>query len=439
MQPHWTSLTVEGEVNHHHLRKNRGDGPGRNLPLHHRMARVLGIVNHHRHSVLVLGVVCMLVANSSVIVKLMNPTNSAVCIPVNTTVAYAHEYEDIRDFSGSEPDLSDFNISSLFDKTSPDDDDQYVTLAQDMGINLATSDLSEVQQRELLILIGKNRDVFATDLSELGETNLYHHNIDTGSAPPQRQRFYRTTPKIKDEIEKQVNDMLQNGIIEPSISEWQSPVVLVKKKDGSYRFAVDYRKLNSVTRPMHFPLPLLEDVFDAVGESEAQIFSVLDLFSGFWQVPMDPDSKHKAAFVTHHGVYQWKKLPFGLMNAPASFQLVMAEVLRGLNWKHALVYVDDILILSKNFQDHLDHLQDVFHRLRTANMRLKPSKCDFAAQKVTYLGHVITKDGFRLIPLKLRPFLNFLVLGMSLLYEVSLAFVIITVDSYTVLPKLLPH
>ncbi|PIK57744.1 hypothetical protein BSL78_05352 [Apostichopus japonicus] len=129
-----------------------------------------------------------------------------------------------------------------------------------------------------------------------------------GSAPPQRQRFYRTTPKIKDEIEKQVNDMLQNGIIEPSISEWQSPVVLVKKKDGSYRFAVDYRKLNSVTRPMHFPLPLLEDVFDAVGESEAQIFSVLDLFSGFWQVPMDPDSKHKAAFVTHHGVYQWKKL-----------------------------------------------------------------------------------------------------------------------------------
>lgn len=151
--------------------------------------------------------------------------------------------------------------------------------------------------------------------------------------------------------------MLQNNIIEPSNSDWYSPVVLVPKKNGEFRFPIDYRKLNKVTRPASFPLPKLEDVVYAIGEADAKIFSVLDLASGFWQIPMDPSTKHKAAFITHTGIYEWTRMPFGLRNAPITFQMVMTQILRGLHWKQALVYVDDILIYSKKFEAHLHHLK----------------------------------------------------------------------------------
>lgn len=123
-----------------------------------------------------------------------------------------------------------------------------------------------------------------------------------------------------------------------------------EKEKCQLRFAVDYRELNAVTKQFTFPLPRLEDVFDTIGSSQAKLFSTLDLASGFWQIPMDSDTKHKSAFVTPSGVYQWKRMPFGLVNAPASFQALMTQVLRGLNWKTCLVYVDDILVFSNSFK-----------------------------------------------------------------------------------------
>ncbi|PIK50157.1 Retrovirus-related Pol polyprotein from transposon [Apostichopus japonicus] len=230
---------------------------------------------------------------------------------------------------------------------------QNIDYAKELGFTLDDSDLSKENKESLLAFLGQNRDVFARNLSELGTTNVHNHYIDTGDAPAQRSRFYRTSPQVKAEIERQVDEMLQNDISEPSVSPWHSPVVMVRKKKGEFRFAVDYRKLNKVTQPMFFPLPRLDDVFDAIGGAQAQVFSVLDLASGFWQIPLDERTQHKSAFVTHHGIFQFKKLPFGLMNAPMSFQLVMAEVLRGINWKYALVYVDDIIIFSSNFTQHL--------------------------------------------------------------------------------------
>lgn len=194
-------------------------------------------------------------------------------------------------------------------------------------------------------------------------------------------------------MNRQLDEMLEADIIEESTSMWQSPVVMVKKKNGQLRFAVDYRKLNAVTKQHTFPLPRLEDVFDTIGISKANIFSTLDLASGFWQIPMDPETAHKSAFVTPTGVYQWKRMPFGLVNAPASFQALMTQVLRGLNWKFCLVYVDDILVFSNSFEQHIHHLHQIFSRLENAGLTLKPSKCSFALQKVHYLGHVITKDG----------------------------------------------
>lgn len=137
----------------------------------------------------------------------------------------------------------------------------------------------------------------------------------------------------------------------------------------------------------------MEDIIDTLGESNAQIFSSLDMFSGYWQLNVDPRTKHKTTFVCHEGLYQYKRIPFGLQGSPSAFMSVMSDVLRDVNWKYSLVYMDDILIFSKNFDEHLFHLDQVFQKLREANLRLKPSKCNFAVKEVKYLGHVISKDG----------------------------------------------
>ena len=170
---------------------------------------------------------------------------------------------------------------------------EYKDIAIKLGFDTDDCNLTAHQKRQLLALLGRNRNVFATNLSELGLTHLYSHRIETGDARPIKLAPYRACPKKKDEIEKQVKELLQNDITEPSMSPWQSPVVLVKKKDGTNRFAVDYRKLNSVTLPISHPLPRFEDIVDAVGSSQAQLFSTLDLASGFWQIPLHPDAAHK--------------------------------------------------------------------------------------------------------------------------------------------------
>ena len=179
-------------------------------------------------------------------------------------------------------------------------------------------------------------------------------------------------------------------------ASWNHPIqygtvqlFLAKKKDGSYRFAVDYRKLNKITKPIAHPLPRLESVFDAIGAANAQYISCLHLASGYWQIPMDNSTKFKSAFITHNGIYEFNRLPFALKNAPMSFQFFMGQVLRMLNWKHVLCYIDDILVFSKTFDDHLHHLSQVFEILRDAKLTLKPEKCHFAVPKLTYLDHDI--------------------------------------------------
>lgn len=261
-----------------------------------------------------------------------------------------------------------------------------------LHFDLSDSGLTHQQKQTLHAFLQKYKSVFASNLSELGNCSLQPHKIETGNAPPVRQRFYRQSPEVNAEMNRQLDEMLDADIIEESTSMWQSPVVMVKKKNGQLRFAVDYRKLNTITKQHTFPLPRLEDVFDTIGVSKASIFSTLDLASGFWQIPMDPETSHKSAFVTPSGVYQWKRMPFGLVNAPASFQALMTQVLRGLNWKFCLVYVDDILVFSNSFEQHMHHLHQIFSRLQSARLTLKPSKCCFALKKVHYLGHVITKD-----------------------------------------------
>ena len=190
-----------------------------------------------------------------------------------------------------------------------------------------------------------------------------------------------------------INNMREQGVIQPSKSPWASPVVLVPKKDGTQHFCIDYRRLNGITKKDVYPLPRVDDILDTLGD--AKYLSSLDLASGYWQVTLDPNSCPKTAFTTYNGLYEFVRMPFGLYNAPATFQRLMQVILSGLEWKSCFVYLDDILIASTTFEDHLKHLREVFTRFRAAGLRLKPTKCNLLRDEVPFLGHVISPKGIR--------------------------------------------
>ena len=261
----------------------------------------------------------------------------------------------------------------------------------DVPVDLANADLTDSQKTELQRLINEYRDVFALSPQELGRTNLVQHHINTGDHPPIRQRAYRVPEAQKRRIEQCIDEMLEQDIIQPSTSPWSSPVVLVRKPDGSDRFCVDFRKVNSVTKKDSYPLPRIAETLDVL--HGAQFMSSLDFRSDYWQISMDPSSTEKTAFISHAGLYEFNVMAFGLCNAPSCFQSLMECVLRGLTWKIALIYLDDVLVYSRTFDADLEHLRLVFDRFREAGLKLKPSKCHFGQKKVKFLGHVISKDG----------------------------------------------
>ena len=339
----------------------------------------------------IIGANCLVhIRNNESVLQILNPTNAKIRLSKNTKIG---KFCDIHTIT-QEIDDNILNIDNLNVNTDTSNDDlKYIKIAKNLNFDLEQSDLTEKQKLSLLSLLGKNRDVFATSLSELGCTELYPHRIDTGDAAPVQQRPYRASPEAKGIISEKVQEMLEHNIIEPSQSEWHSPVVLVQKKNKEYRFAVDFRRVNSLVQKKIYPLPKMEDIFDTLGEAKAKYYSVVDMFNGYWQQKLHPDTKHKTAFTCHEGVFEFNKLPFGLSNSPHSFQLALSEVLRGLNWKIALVYMDDILIFSRSFEEHLQHLAALFDKLKEANLKLKPTKCRFAAKEVKFLGHVLSKDG----------------------------------------------
>ena len=250
---------------------------------------------------------------------------------------------------------------------------------------------------KLLQFLLANHQAFAIDEADRGETDLIEMTIDTGDAQPKQVPPRRTPLAARQEIAMQLKKMQDQGVIQPSCSPWASPVVLVRKKDGTMRFCIDYRQLNQATKPDVFPLPRISDLLDQIGK--AQFFSTLDLASGYWQVRMHSDSQQKTAFTTSYGLFEFRVMPFGLRNAPAVFQRLMQRILTGLNPSDGpdfvSVYLDDILVFSPSLDDHLKHLGQVLERLSQAGLKLKPSKCHFLTQQVEYLGHIITPQGIK--------------------------------------------
>ena len=261
--------------------------------------------------------------------------------------------------------------------------------------------LEQKERKQLENLLQNYENVFASDLKELGSTSLVEHRIETGDAQPIKQLPRRLPNTLKPVVEGQVKEMLENEIIRPSQSPWASPIVLVQKKDGTWRFCVDYRKLNDVTIKVAFPIPQINDLIDTL--SGQQYFTTLDMISGYWQVKVDENSKEKTAFTIPGGQHlEFNRLAFGLANAVPTFQRLMQRVLEGLTPKKCLVYLDDILVTGRDFEEHLRNLEEVLQAIQEAGLKLKPSKCVFAQTSLKYLGFIVSNKGLAPDPEKVK-------------------------------------
>jgi len=265
------------------------------------------------------------------------------------------------------------------------------------SIDDATPETAALDLEELLI---RHREAFSESEYDLGLTDMVEHRIDTGAAKPVRQRLRRYPPAHVEVISDHVDNMLDHGIIEPVSSPWASNVVLVRKKDGTYRCCIDYRQLNAVTTRDAYPLPRIDTCLDAM--AEAKWFSTFDLRSSYHQVKVADEDMDKTAFICPRGMYRYRNMPFGLCNAGATFQRLMDVVLSGLNLEICLVYLDDIVVYSKTIEEHLERLEAVLSRLCQAGLKLKPEKCKFFQRSVVFLGHVISHRGIGTDPAKVQ-------------------------------------
>ena len=283
-----------------------------------------------------------------------------------------------------------------------------------------TSTLSETERQDLLLekldlsgleawpqeqaeqarsLLKEYHDIFSLEKRDMGHTNTTKHKIvlKDPETPPFKERFRRILPPQLDEVREHLKLMLDAGVIRPSNSPWCNAVVLVRKKDGSLRFCIDFRKLNSLTVKDSHPLPRICETLESL--AGAAHFSTFDMNSGFWQVPMDEGSKQYTAFTLGSmGLYECESMPFGLCNAPPAFQRLMQNCLGKLNLTYCLIYLDDVIVFSDTPDEHLRRMCVVFDRLREHGLKLKPSKCEVFKSEINYLAHHVSWKG--VLPLK---------------------------------------
>ncbi|CAI5476246.1 unnamed protein product [Closterium sp. Yama58-4] len=254
---------------------------------------------------------------------------------------------------------------------------------------------------EVSALLAEFADVFPDELPPgLPPSRAVDHRIELepGSRPVAKPQW-RLSPAETEEMTQQVRHFLAQGFIQPSRSPWAAPILFAPKKDGGLRMCIDYRALNAATVKNRFPVPRVEDLLDAV--QGARVFSKIDLRSGYHQIRVVPEDQHKTAFRTKQGLYEFRVLPFGLTNAPATFQTLMKTVLSEFLGSFVVVYLDDILIFSKSKEEHVQHLQKVFEVLRREKLYAKQSKCEFFLPEVEFLGHVVSASGIRTDPKKI--------------------------------------
>ena len=258
-----------------------------------------------------------------------------------------------------------------------------------------------VQEKEMLKeLLGE----FATLFPDVpGKTTVAVHDIDVGNVPPIKQHPYRVNPVKLRLMRNEVEYMLKNGIIEPSKSQWSSPCVLVPKSDGTFRFCTDFRKINGISKTDTYPIPRVDDCIDRIGH--AKYVSKFDLLKGYWQVPLTKRAQELSAFVTPDGLFQYRVMPFGLKNAPATFQRMMNNVIHGLEGCDA--YIDDLVLYSQCWEDHKQLLKKFFDRLQDANLTVNLHKSEFCRARVVFLGHIVGQGEVSPVTSKVDAIVNF--------------------------------
>ena len=263
--------------------------------------------------------------------------------------------------------------------------------------------LTPGQDQRFQALLNHYSDQFAKHSSDIGVTNLICHDIPTGDEPPVWQRVRRLPQEQIPVLQEKIDALHEKNIIRPSRSDWASNVLLVRKKDGTWRLCIDYRELNAKTKSVDpYMLPRIDDTLDAL--ARAKYFTTLDLIAGYHQIELTDEAKPKTAFVTPRitpSHWEYNYMPFGVQGGPSTFQRLMDKLLYGLEYRIALAYLDDIIVYAANLDELLERCKTVFERLRDAGLKVKPSKCSFFQTSTKYLGHVVSGEGVACDPDKI--------------------------------------
>ena len=342
--------------------------------------------------------------NARVPVKLFNMSAKVLTIPPRALLCELQEVKVLRSCNPlSEEDNAATTCQQTANTTEKSKADNFKL--SDIGVDLTDSIISEEQQDMAEAVFEKWQSVFSRGPLDLGRTDLIRHEIKLSDETPFKEPVRRISPALFDEVREHIAEMLEAEAIRPSKSPYSSNVVVVRKKDGTIRLCIDYRKLNLRTIGDAYPIPRIEDSLHLLVGS--RYFTKLDLKAGYWQVELKEEDKAKTAFhVGNLGFYECNRMPFGLCNAPATFQRLMERAMGDINLRDCLIYLDDIIIFSDTFENHLDRLDAVFQRLHQYNLKLKASKCEFFRSEVTYLGHVVSEAGIKTEPEKISVLKN---------------------------------
>ena len=323
-------------------------------------------------------------------IKILNPTSEEI----NVKFSYPTQIKETVEIN--------YAISHRFNQADNNDNNYTSNWIKD---KVRIEHLNFEEKEQLIKLLKTYSDVFAKENEPLSSTNVVKHRIRTKDDIPVHSKLYRYPAVHRQEVDKQIDEMLKQNIIRHSHSPWCSPIwVVPKKQDASgkqkWRIVVDYRKLNEKTIPDRYPIPKIEEILDRIGRS--QYFSTIDLKSGFHQIEIHPADVEKTAFSTDSGHYEYLRMPFGLNNAPATFQRLMNSVLHGLIGKTCLVYMDDVVVFSTSLQEHIEKLKQVFERFRACQLKIQLDKSEFLKKEAEFLGHIITPEGIKPNPKKLE-------------------------------------
>jgi len=268
-------------------------------------------------------------------------------------------------------------------------DENYLT---DTLEDISFDEIPDKMRDKMRILLTEYKNIFAKTSYDIESTDLIEHSIETEGSSPIRHRPYRTPFKLQEELKRHLDEMIKHGIIRESSSPWAAPILLVKKPNTTEtRIVVDYRSLNKITKHDSFPCPLISSIFDNLGNKK--VFSTIDLASGFFQIPMEKKSIEKTAFICEQGLFEYLRTPMGLRNSPSTMNRLLLRIFKNKIGKSIQIFMDDILIMSNSYDEHIVHLRETFEILKRANLRAKAKKCSFMSKRVPFLGHIITPEG----------------------------------------------